>query len=155
MFVLRVLTVWLCSGSVIGGLAQDIPRPTPVILCTISFERDNKRPTRVDNEAKACLDDVSLNLQRNSDARLVITGRFGRNERGILADQRAANTKDYLVKEKGIDQFRIEVRAGNTAQGRIVEMSLIPRGTEAVKDNDSHAVNEKTVKASVVHRTDY
>jgi hypothetical protein len=155
MSVLKVLTMWLCAASAIGGVAQDIPQPTPVKLCTISFERDKKRPTRVDNEAKACLDDVSLNLQRNGDVRLVITGFFGTNERGILADQRAVNTKDYLVKEKGIDRSRIEVRAGNTAHVKTAEMSLIPRGTEAVKDSDSHAVNEKTVKASVVHRTDY
>ena len=155
MSVLRVLTVWFCAASAIGGLAQDMPQPTPVKLCTINFERDNKRPTRVDNEAKACLDDVGLTLQRSSDARLVITGRFGTKERGIRADQRAVNTKDYLGNEKGIDQLRIEARAGNTAQGRMAEMFLIPRGLEAVKDSDSHAVNEKVVKASLIHRSDY
>jgi len=36
----------------------------------VSFERDATRPTRVDNEAKACLDDITLALQRSSDARL-------------------------------------------------------------------------------------
>ena len=30
-------------------------------LCSINFDRDKRRPARVDNEAKACLDDVALN----------------------------------------------------------------------------------------------
>ena len=44
------------------------PAPTTSNLCSINFDRDKRRPTRVDNEAKACLDDISLNLQRSSDA---------------------------------------------------------------------------------------
>src|SRR6202044_1841740 len=39
------------------------PAPTTSALCSVSFERDTKRPARVDNEAKACLDDVALKLQ--------------------------------------------------------------------------------------------
>ena len=42
-------------------------------LCSVSFERDAKRPSRVGNEAKACLDDVALALQRSSDARLALS----------------------------------------------------------------------------------
>ncbi|MCU1314267.1 MAG: hypothetical protein JWM54_2024, partial [Acidobacteriaceae bacterium] len=44
------------------------PQPKTQTLCSINFDRDKKRPARVDNEAKACLDDVALNLQRQSDA---------------------------------------------------------------------------------------
>ena len=36
--------------------------------------RDKKRPTRVDNEAKACLDEVALDLQRQADAKAVVVG---------------------------------------------------------------------------------
>jgi hypothetical protein len=43
-------------------------------LCSITFEKDKKRPTRVDNEAKACLDEVALDLQKQSDATAVVVG---------------------------------------------------------------------------------
>ncbi len=39
------------------------PAPTASSLCSVSFERDAKRPTRVDNEAKACLDDIALSCR--------------------------------------------------------------------------------------------
>ena len=40
------------------------PAPKTKQLCSINFDRDKSRPARVDNEAKACLDDVALNLQQ-------------------------------------------------------------------------------------------
>ncbi len=54
------------------------PPPPPLLrgssLCSVNFERDKARPTRVDNEAKACLDDIALALQRSSDAKLALVG---------------------------------------------------------------------------------
>ena len=105
----------------------DIQAPPPPVvaktatLCTIQFGRDAKRPARVDNEAKACLDEVALNAQQKPDATIVVVGEKGnvvekvfkgkkkREEMADLAAQRAVNTKDYLVKEKGIDASRISV----------------------------------------------
>src|ERR1019366_9174313 len=85
------------------------PRPQTSELCSIRFERDAHRPSRVDNEAKACLDEIALNLQQSSDAKLAIVGNAGSHERGIkkLAAERAVNTKAYLVKEKGVESSRI------------------------------------------------
>ena len=63
-----------------------------------------------------------------------------------LAAQRAVNTKDYLVKEKGIDPSRVSVRTG-TQGNKEVENYLVPAG--ATFDNDVHgttAVDESTVK---------
>jgi hypothetical protein len=61
------------------------PTPPPPVtttsLCTINFDRDKKRPTRVDNEAKACLDDIALTAQRQADAKLAITATRSRSER--------------------------------------------------------------------------
>ena len=45
------------------------PLPHATALCSISFDKDLKRPTRVDNEAKACLDDVALNAQQKASTR--------------------------------------------------------------------------------------
>ena len=97
------------------------PAPSTSNLCSINFDRDKRRPTRVDNEAKACLDDISLNLQRSSDAKLAVVGNAAGGERmgNKLAAERAVNTKDYLVKEKGIDASRVAVYTG-TQDGKTV-----------------------------------
>ncbi len=114
------------------------PPPAPKIkqLCSITFDRDARRPARVDNEAKACLDDVALNLQQQADATAVLVGEAASDERhaDTLAAQRAVNTKDYLVKEKGIDASRISVRTG-TQGNKEVENYLVPAGANF--DNDT------------------
>ena len=105
------------------------PAPTTSSLCSVNFERDKRRPTRVDNEGKACLDDVALKLQQSSDAKLALVGNAASTEKrgSTLAAQRAENTKDYLVKEKGIDASRISVYTG-TQDGKTVTTTLIPAG---------------------------
>jgi hypothetical protein len=132
----------------------NVPAPPPAAktetLCSINFGRDKRRPNRVDNEAKACLDDVALNLQRSADAKAVLVGNSAANERHAehAAAERAVNTKAYLVSEKGIDPSRIDVRTG-TAGTDSVQNYLVPSG--ATFDNDvpgTTAVDTSTVKAS-------
>ncbi len=142
------------------------PPPAPKVqtLCDITFDRDAKRPARVDNEAKACLDDVTLNLQRSADASLTVVGNAAAGEQtptrrhhgrhaaaamtpDQLAAQRAVNTKDYLVTEKGIDASRINVRTGTKGTNE-VDNYLVPSGANF--DNDvqgTTAVDASTVKA--------
>ena len=53
--------------------------PTPIVaetqdLSHISFERDHRRPVRVDNEAKGCLDDIALTMQQQAGEVIVGTG---------------------------------------------------------------------------------
>ncbi len=123
------------------------PAPTTSNLCSINFDRDKRRPTRVDNEAKACLDDISLNLQRSSDAKLAVVGNAAGGERmgNKLAAERAVNTKDYLVKEKGIDASRVAAYTG-TQDGKTVTMTLIPAGA-TLDSTGITAVDESAVKA--------
>ncbi len=122
------------------------PAPTTSNLCSINFDRDKRRPTRVDNEAKACLDDISLNLQRSSDAKLAVVGNAAGGERmgNKLAAERAVNTKDYLVKEKGIDASRVAVYTG-TQDGKTVTTTLIPAGA-TLDSTGITAVDESAVK---------
>jgi outer membrane protein OmpA-like peptidoglycan-associated protein len=135
------------------------PAPKSQTLCSIQFNKDKRRPTRVDNEGKACLDDVALNAQQKADASLVVVGNSapvpehrGRHAGHAmtaekLAAQRAVNAKDYLVTEKGIDASRIQVRTGSTGQNE-VENYLVPAGANF--DNDvpgTTPVDENTVKA--------
>jgi len=121
------------------------PKPVTSELCSIHFERDLRRPSRVDNEAKACLDDIALNLQHSSDAKMAIVGNAGGGEKreGKLAAERAVNTKAYLVGEKGIDSSRIAVYTGSQ-DGKTVSTVLIPAGatfdTTGVTPVDENAV---------------
>ncbi len=115
------------------------PPPVQSALCSLTFDKDKKRPTRVDNEAKACLDDVALTLQKQTDATAAIVGESTAAEKTPpkhmkkgakkedFAAQRAVNAKDYLVTEKGIDASRITVYTG-TGDDKKVEDYLVPAG---------------------------
>ncbi len=63
-------------------------KPTTQNLCSVDFDRDAKRPTRVDNEGKACLDDLALALQRSTDATLDIIGNATAAEKTQQAEGR-------------------------------------------------------------------
>jgi hypothetical protein len=121
-------------------------KPVTRDLCSIGFNRDAKRPARVDNEAKACLDDLALSLQRGTDTRLDLIGNAlaGGTEGQILAAQRAVNTKDYLVTEKGLDAGRISVFTGSD-RANTVTSALVPSG--AVLDHAATPVDEQAVRA--------
>lgn len=127
------------------------PVPHTQALATISFAGDKKRPERVNNEAKAALDGIALDLQRNPDAKLVIVGEANAKERAITAKEekaamkhkhlkvhdaaaeRAINVKDYLVTDKGIDASRISVATGTT-DAQEVENYLVPAGANFAAD---------------------
>jgi outer membrane protein OmpA-like peptidoglycan-associated protein len=137
------------------------PVPHTQALCSITFSNDKKRPSRVDNEAKACLDEVALSAQRQSDAKIVVVGNATGDEKNPpmkgkkhakakkvedLAGERAVNTKDYLVTEKGIDASRVSVATGNT-DGQKVEDYLVPSGANFNADvAGTTPVDETVVK---------
>jgi opacity protein-like surface antigen len=117
------------TTSVAVVVPAPAPKPTTSGLCSISFERDARRPSRVDNEAKACLDQIALTLQQSSDARLAMVGEAGSHERGgaKLASERAGNARAYLVNEKGVDSSRVAVYT-SSQDGKTVTTTLIPAG---------------------------
>jgi len=139
------------------------PAPHTSSLCSISFATDKKRPTRVDNEAKACLDEVALDLQRQSDAKAVVVGESTADEKAPpkktrgrkapvaqdIAAERAVNTKEYLVTDKGIDASRVMVMTGTT-DGQTVEDYLVPAGATFSSDiSGTSPVDENSVKPEV------
>lgn len=105
------------------------PAPKAQKLCTLYFVRDQRRPARVDNEARACLDDIALTLNNQPDSRLVVVGEHDVNEPEgqMLAAERVVNTRAYLSKEKGIDPSRVDIRTSATP-GRDVETYLLAPG---------------------------
>jgi outer membrane protein OmpA-like peptidoglycan-associated protein len=140
------------------------PPPKTQALCTINFTTDKRRPERVDNEAKACLDQVALDLKQQPDAKAVVVGEADSAEQAkmakqeayaakhkrakvdMVAAQRAVNTKDYLVTEQGIDASRISVATGTT-DGQTVENYLVPAGATFTNDvTGTTPVDETMVK---------
>jgi outer membrane protein OmpA-like peptidoglycan-associated protein len=152
------------STSVTIAAPYVAPNPHAQALCSITFSKDKKRPARVDNEAKACLDEVALDLQKQSDAKAVVVGNSDAKEKAKtaklakaaeknkhikvvdLAAERAVNTKSYLVTEKGIDASRISVATGTT-DGQKVEDYLVPSGATFTDDvTGTTSVDEAVVK---------
>jgi hypothetical protein len=135
------------------------PPPVPHVQaqCSVSFANDAKRPTRVDNQGKACLDQVALSLQQQSDSKLTIVANSTSAEKtppkhpkkGAVQDvaaQRSVNVKDYLVKEKGIDSSRIS-EATTATEGQQAENYLVPSGANFGADvPGTTPVDESTVK---------
>ncbi len=140
------------------------PAPKTQALCSINFSTDTKRPTRVDNEAKACLDQVALDLKQQADAKAVIVAdsnakekdteakeqkRAARNKHVKVEDfaaQRAVNAKDYLVTDQGIDASRISVMTG-TGDDQSAQDYLVPAGANFSSDvRIGTAVDETAVK---------
>jgi hypothetical protein len=148
------------SGTTVTITAPYVPpAPRTQALCSISFDKDPRRPTRVDNEAKACLDQVALDLGNHVDAKVVVVGeataaektpKKGRRAKAEdFAAQRAVNTKEYLVTEKGIDASRISVTTGST-ESQTVEDYLVPAGATFTGDvQGTTPVDETAVKPDV------
>ncbi|MGA2369355.1 MAG: OmpA family protein, partial [Candidatus Korobacteraceae bacterium] len=110
------------TGSGMCTVNVEVPAPPPTCskINSIQFP-DLKRPWRVDNTAKAILDDVASKLKNDPNAKIVIVGYAdgekapmegtGKNRHPMnLAAQRAVNAKAYLVQQQGIDPSRVEVR---------------------------------------------
>jgi hypothetical protein len=118
---------------------QEIPppprRPEIIKPCGPIFFPFNS--ARINNEHKACLDQIALALQQDPRAALVIDGHRDSSERIGISLTRANNARDYLVTEKGVDSARITVRnfgdtcpqeKGEAQLNRRVEFFILPEG---------------------------
>jgi outer membrane protein OmpA-like peptidoglycan-associated protein len=97
-----------------------------------------KNASRLNNVDKACLDDVDQRLKADPRARVVVIGHSDSKETSKnIGQARAEAVRDYLVKERGIDTTRIEVRSATADAGvdvtaqtanRRVEVWFVPEG---------------------------
>jgi outer membrane protein OmpA-like peptidoglycan-associated protein len=114
----------------------DEPPPVEIISpCGPIFFPYNS--ARINNEHKACLDQIALQMQNDPRSSLVIDGHRDSAERVGISLTRANNARDYLVTEKSIDSARITIRNyGDTCAhkdndanlNRRVEFWIIPEG---------------------------
>jgi hypothetical protein len=141
------------NASASTSVVVTIPKkqtPQPAIFGTIEFVHDAKRPTRVDNAAKAVLDRYADALAAAPDTKGAVIGFASAaeskdNSAPSFADERAVNTKDYLEKEKGVDPARVELRSGS-GSGQKAELWIVPPGATIATEGNT-AVDENKVKA--------
>jgi outer membrane protein OmpA-like peptidoglycan-associated protein len=145
------------------------PIPHSSSLGSIDFSKDKLHPTRANNEAKAALDGIALQLQQHPDAKLALVGDANAKEQAKtanekkfalkhkhakvydLAAERAVNVKDYLVTEKGIDASRISVFTG-TEDAQKVDTYLVPAGANFAADVQGTTPVDETVVKPAPHK---
>jgi outer membrane protein OmpA-like peptidoglycan-associated protein len=146
------------------------PIPHSSSLGSIDFSKDKLHPTRANNEAKAALDGIALQLQQQPDAKLALVGQANAKEQAKtaseqkfalkhkhakvvdLAAERAVNVKEYLVTEKGIDASRISVYTG-TEDAQKVDTYLVPSGATFANDvQGTTPVDETVVKPAPIKK---
>src|SRR6185312_13241039 len=85
--------------NVVAPPPQAPPAPATPEASKLNQIDFKKNSPRVDNAAKAILDEIALRLQRDADAKAVLVGNADPAEHNArqLAAQRALNAKAYLV----------------------------------------------------------
>jgi hypothetical protein len=147
------------SGFAATAVTVTLPPPPPSPAARkygdgLDFSADKKRPSRIDNAAKAMLDRYADALAAYPDATAVVVGydnaaeRVPKKHRKALpprvAAMRAVNAKAYLVEDKGIDAGRIEVRKGIEDTQKII-LWIVPAGASLGPSN-TMSVDESLVK---------
>jgi hypothetical protein len=113
--------------------------PTVSEKCTMiedwgecTFEKNPKKPWRVDNDCKDVLDKLSLRLQQMPNGKLNIVGYTNQEEvihEQTLGSQRSVNVKYYLTTDgpNKVDASRVQPRQGE-AKGQATHFYFVPEG---------------------------
>jgi len=149
------------AGFATTAVTVTLPPPPPATRKYgdgLDFSADKKRPSRIDNAAKALLDRYADALAADPDATAVVVGydnteeRVSKKYRKVLPPQvaalRAVNTKAYLIEDKGIDAGRVEVRTGIEDAKKVI-LWIVPTGATLDMTNTLR-VDES--QAQPVHR---
>lgn len=140
-------------------------------LCSIQFDKDEKRPARVEDSALSCLDKAAAVLKQRPDRKLVLVGvsdpvkdheekdageeREGEDMTGLdiryedTSAYRVVNTKDYLTRYYHIDPSRILPTTNENRHGQDVTFYLVPADANFLRNYlNTTRTNEKvcTVK---------
>ena len=119
-----------CTTSV--GVIEEIKCVSVEDWGECTFEKNPKKPWRVDNDCKDTLDKLSLRLQQMPSGKVVIVG-FTDEKESVdvqqLGAQRSVNVKYYLTTDGPTksDASRIESREGGT-KGKSTRFLFVPDG---------------------------
>ncbi len=130
-----------CSITVnVRGLPPPEEPPEVIRPCGPIFFPFNS--ARINNEHKACLDDIALAMQQDPTLKLVADGHRDTSERAGISITRLNNAREYLVADKGIDRSRIMLRNfgdtcphenGDSKLNGRVEFWLLPEGASVAQ----------------------
>jgi hypothetical protein len=121
-------------------------------VCSIQFDKDAKRPARVQDNALPCLKEAAQRLRDNPGVKLVLVGeadpvkdheadengrmRDTEDATGLdvrwedLAAYRSLNTKWYLTRWFGIEAARVLPTTDESIQGQEVKFYLVPAAAD-------------------------
>ncbi len=137
-----------CTANVTVPAVQTVPQVEDWGECT--FEKNPKKPWRVDNDCKDVLDKLALRVQQMPNGKVAIVG-FTDKEEVIksedLGAQRAVNVKYYLTTDElgpKLDPTRLEPRKGGT-KGKAAHFYFVPQGATFTQE-ESVTVDETAVQ---------
>jgi len=120
-----------CTTSV--GVVEEIKCVSIEDWGECTFEKNPKKPWRVDNDCKDVLDKMALRLQQNPSGRLQVVGYTDEKESvdvQQMGAQRSVNVKYYLVEDElgpKADGSRIQPRQGGN-KGKATHFYFVPEG---------------------------
>ena len=80
------------------------------------------------DDQKARLDNLAIELQNDPTTTTYVIAYAGRTSRAGQAERLLARAKDYLVKQRGVDQSRIVTVNGGYREEDCVELWVVPQG---------------------------
>jgi hypothetical protein len=137
-----------CTASASVPPVQKVAEVEDWGECT--FEKDPKRPWRVDNDCKDVLDKLALRIQQMPHGRVAIVGFTDQTEvvhAEQLGAQRAVNIKYYLTTDElgpKVDPTRLEPRKGGT-KGKAAHFYYVPQGATLTQE-ESVTLDESAVR---------
>ena len=137
-----------CTASVSVPPVQQVATVEDWGECT--FEKDPKRPGRVDNDCKDVLDKLALRVQQMPNGKVAIVGYTDQTEvvnAEQLGSQRAVNVKYYMTTDElgpKVDPTRLEPRKGGQ-KGKAVHFYYVPQGATFTQE-ESVTVDESAVQ---------
>src|SRR5271157_2890673 len=137
-----------CTASVTVPPVQKVAEVEDWGECT--FEKNPKKPWRVDNDCKDVLDKLALRVQQMPNGRVAIVGFTDQTEvvnAEQLGAQRAVNIKYYLTTDElgpKLDPTRLEPRKGGT-KGKAAHFYFVPQGATFTQE-ESVTVDESAVQ---------
>ena len=137
-----------CTASVTVPPVQKVAEVEDWGECT--FEKDPKRPWRVDNDCKDVLDKLALRVQQMPNGKVVVVGYKDQTEvanEETIGAQRAVNVKYYLTTDElgpKVDPSRIEPLKGGT-KGKAARFYFVPQGATFTQE-EAVAVDENAVQ---------
>jgi hypothetical protein len=111
------------------------------VCCTCSYD-----------DQKARLDNLAIAMQNEPSTSSYIIAYAGRTSHVGQADRLLTRARDYLIKQRGVDQSRIVTVNGGFREEDCVELWLVPSGaqppqpTPTVQAGEARPAREKPVK---------